>query len=210
MQVLETVKKKWAGLPRWAKWLVVGVGVLALGGGAAGLTVSALKQGNPLWSSKQLGTGSLTIGRAGCFLTALTIVANRLAGKVLTPDVANDIIVGANGFAGSNLNFVVAAQALGVRASESDRIRTGAGTFSAIKNAVDRTLDRGGLPIVHVDRTRDATGDHFIVIHQRLTDGSYKAMDPANGKDITLSSALTGMSDSKTYQVVGVAPVFRS
>ncbi len=170
-----------------------------------------LAQNASAWGRKILGFGTATIGGAGCFLTVLTMAANTLKGRSMTPDTANDIVKAAGGFDGSLLILPTAARALGVVANESERIRNSP-NISSLRAKIDDTLARGGLAIVAVNKgVTTGTGDHFILVHSSSAEG-YAGADPATGKDTILDGNLRGTahwgSAAVPYTGVGVAPVF--
>jgi hypothetical protein len=166
--------------------------------------------------NQQLGNGDRTIRRSGCFLTAMTMAASRITQDTsLNPAVANDRIRAAGGFSGSNLRADRAANALGM--TMTDRRAINGSNRADLMRRLDASLD-GGRPVVagvnHTDG-RSSSGvssaDHFITITGRNADGSYAAIDPAGGREITLRLGSDGRlqgrspSGSRSYSVAELA-----
>lgn len=212
-------------LPRWAKWLLVAGGLLVIVGGVT-YKLNYFAQADKRWGKMLLGfSPDGTIGKYGCFLTALTMALSKLKGVVYTPAQMNDIVKKAGGFSAgtANLNLPVAAAAVGLKAPNNERLRVNSNvnpvqvpTVTAMRGLIESTLARGGTPIVHVDKdyTPDFLGDHFIVIHKK-EDNRYVAADPATGRDMFLNASdlqgqATWGNPKFTFKVVGVAPVYRA
>ena len=188
------------------RWWILGLALLAVTGGGAAVAFASLKQGDPRWSKKQLGKGNKTIGSAGCLLTSLTMAHNVFYKAGLTPDGANDRVIGA--FDGSNLIQPTAAKALGMVTPGVTKL-TGV-DFATLARAATDTLSKGGLVIAHVTYDEDVAGDHFVLITKRLADGGFEALDPSKGK-ISFDPLLHGKGTGNVgkYVTVAVRPYFR-
>jgi peptidoglycan hydrolase-like protein with peptidoglycan-binding domain len=159
-----------------------------------------------------LGDGNRTIRRAGCFLTSMAMASSRITGDTtLTPGVANERVKAAGGFSGSNLIDTVAADALGMRLTDRRGITRANNT--ELTQRLDASLEAGRPVVAGVNHTdgrsssRASAADHFITIVARNADGSYTAIDPNGGREITLTvgadQRLHGRSPSGTrsYEV---------
>ena len=151
----------------------------------------------------QLGNGGQTIRSAGCYMTALTMAASKITGdQSLNPSVANQRIRAAGGYSGSNLIVDRAANALGMNVV--DRQAYTAGNQRELISALDNSLEQGRPVVAGVDyksgsssSTSDA--DHFLTITGRNADGTYSAIDPAGGHEITFEQAPDGTLRSGKY-----------
>ncbi len=209
------LKAKWAGLPKWAKWAIIAGAVLMVtGGGYVAMTsVKVLRQGDSRWGDELLGLGTLTIKRAGCLLTSLTMATNSLNNQSLTPSNVNKILqeraaawAGASsGMNRSNMILDVAVPALGMKIVQ--RLRKGSTpppTVANIKAVADKALQSGTLAIVHVSKDGDDTGDHFVIVNGHNEKG-YVISDPAFGTTIQLDDNFTGKTKKGTvYRPVGI------
>lgn len=135
----------------------------------------------------RLGNGGATIRNGGCFLTAMAMASTKIAGHAnLDPRSANDLVRRGNGFSGSSLVAENAARSLGMRV-------TGRVSGRSISQ-LDRNLDSGRPVVAGVHYKGGAQkSDHFITITGRNADGSYSAIDPAGGKEITLRASGDGV-----------------
>ena len=73
-----------------------------------------------------------------------------------------------------------------------------AGNARTMRGELNRNLDAGRPVVAGVDYRRGrssgfSAADHFITITGRNADGSYTAVDPAGGHEITLRSDGNGM-----------------
>lgn len=174
------------------------------------------------WRDVNIGTSTAKIGQVGCLISCLAMVTNRLRGTTFNPLDVNEIGKRTPGaFNGANTNMTVLAPAMGCEAPDRLRLRrsTGATIDQLRQRAVD-TLQRGGLPIFHVDYNRnvkqDFVGDHFIACVGVLNIPEYGVTflcaDPATGNIRPLfAETMTGPGLGGTdYLVVSVAPVFRA
>lgn len=134
-----------------------------------------------------LGNGGATIRNAGCFLTAMAMASTRIAGNSnLDPRSANELVRRGNGFSGSSLVAENAARSLGMRVTARVSGRSTA--------QLDRNLDAGKPVVVGVHYKGGAQkSDHFITVTGRNGDGSYSAIDPAGGREITLRASGDGV-----------------
>ncbi len=189
-------------------------------GGAA---VKVLRQADPQWSKDTLGNSTTTIGYAGCLLTVLTMIHNFLLSDNITPGEANRIVRNAGGFQGALTIVPTAAQALGLSAPETLRIRGAPSGDPRLTQLVDIALSSGGVAVCHVDHNEGGSfsadqlsslsGDHFILIFGKRGD-TYLAADPAPGTVIELNSKLAGESmwgqTKKYYNTVGAFQVHKA
>lgn len=207
--------KLWDDLPGWAKIAVV-VGGAGLGYALffGGLSVRRYLLQNGPWGGRLLGnSSSLTIGSAGCMLTSLTMAANLLTGTDWDPPDAQEIILAGGGFSGGLLKLPTAASTLGLSAPEKERIHPHA-SVDALRARIDDALAKGGVAMVNVDKAYTGTGEHFILVTKKTMKG-YAGADPATGKDTFLDpSTLSGVAMwgkvPHTYDVVGVAPIYKA
>lgn len=190
-------------------------------------TFACLKQNAIMWGRSPLlrprSDGKVyTIGEAGCLLTCLTMCANYLLGKSLTPPVVNQICMDANACSGPLVVVESLAKALGLRALEKERLRAMAG-HPLVPTNIRAVFNTNKICILHVDLNADELhgdryGDHFVVALQRDGDELVCA-DPAPGWVCRVNQA-TGEGMSvwavdregtpalvKHYRVVGVIPV---
>lgn len=167
-------------------------------------------QGDKPWGPVLLGNSNKTnISQAGCLLTSLTMATNFFNKTSYIPSRTNTICQNAQVFDGANLLTAQAATTLNMTTSTVIK-----NSISAMKDAVDLTLNNGGLAILHVEFNpqNGNTGDHFILIHSRK-DGVYIASDPAYGTYVNLLANLSGdTTDShshvKLYKPISVTPIF--
>ncbi len=64
------------------------------------IDIQPLSQTDPAWKNKKLGNDTITIGKFGCLLTCMAMVANSYGFKE-TPDTLNDKMKAAGGFQGA-------------------------------------------------------------------------------------------------------------
>ena len=171
------------------------------------------------WGKETLGFSSNTIGRAGCLLTVLTIATNSLKKEQFNPKQTNIIVRDRGGFDGNKLDNLLTSKAATILGlTTKDKVK---GSLSSMKNAVDITLQNGGMAILHMDfkgkipgSPSDGVGDHFILIHSRKS-GIYEAADPAYGVSVNILSNLNGDTSStksnvKFYKPISVTPIFKA
>lgn len=155
--------------------------------------------------NEKLGAGNLTIRKAGCFLTSLTMAATKITGQTdLDPAKASRLIKDKGGFVGSNLRSDRAADALGMKIVSRSAISPS--NASKKLTEVDQSLADGRPVVAGVDyKTGQSSAfskaDHFITIVGKNADGTYKAIDPAGGKEITLTRGSDGMLRGGKYTV---------
>lgn len=162
------------------------------------------------------GRGPKTIHAWGCGLTALTEAV-----RLLGVDPMRSVLeVQQRAFESDPLSFVENAQ--GQSIGNFERIGAANGLVvgervegdAAMRECIGKTLDDGGLVMLHVDKTADGIGDHWILA-VRLERGVIIYRDPATARQTSLSwHTLAGTSmwagHEKRYRVVGVRPIKRA
>ncbi len=216
--MLKRANSWFKGLTTWQKVAVVGGGLWAVslfvgGGVIVSKGVRGLIQNDKDWGPNQLGFGKSTIGRGGCLITALTMAANAILGRALSPVDVNQIGRNVGAFApnSSDVDPAALARALGMKITE--RIRNTPSDVAGMIRVVDEALKAGGLAVVHVDHEGDQDGDHFVLVNGRTSSG-YTAVDPVSGKTIPLTSGLRGPSKwggtTKNYVPMGAFSLLRA
>lgn len=172
------------------------------------------------WRDVNIGNSTAKIGKVGCLISCLATMANRMRGTSFDPLSVNEIGKRTPGaFNGANTNMTVLAPALGIEAPDRMRLRRSTGaTIDQLRQRALDTVQKGGLPIFHVDYNRnvkqDFIGDHFIACVAVMTLPEYGVTflcgDPATGTIRPIfAETMTGPGLSGTdYLVVSVAPVF--
>ncbi len=166
----------------------------------ASATVKPMSQ---LDYNDQLGNGGHTIRSAGCYLTALTMASSKITGdQSLNPSIANQRVRAAGGFSGSNLLVDKAANALGMNVTGRQAFTPS--NASQMVSQLDANLDAGRPVVAGVDyksgsSSSTSNADHFLTITGRNEDGSYTAIDPAGGHEITFERAADGSLRSGKY-----------
>jgi hypothetical protein len=151
-------------------------------------TVQPLSQTDPHWKDKLLGTDiSSTIGKYGCLLTCMTMVANGF-GFQETPDTLNEKMKSVGGFQGAMVIPGALPAALpGMRYKKYQPCEN----YPAPMDEINATLVTGQPVIVMVDYS-PAVGvqNHWIVLVDRK-DGDYVIQDPypypAETKEVLLT-----------------------
>lgn len=206
------------------QWLALGGAaaffLLRRGGGAGSRSITSgkdffqLAQGDPRWASMIVGFATKpedSMANDGCFFTSLVAARNMLLGTAMLPPEAMQIAKRAEAFQGVMLILTKAAQALGVSAPESERIRANQGSVEDLRQKADDILRRNGIVIFNVGYNAP-TSNHFLICNRRSANG-YECMDVAGTKPhfMTLDpTSLQGQrTASKRYITVGVAGVFR-
>lgn len=194
----------------------------ALSNSGGGGTMKVLQQNDPLWGGVHVGDSTSSIGSVGCLMVTLTMIRNFFYGTNLLPPEANQIIKRSGGYSGALTIVPVAAQALGLSAPESQRIRSAHAGDPSLVNLVDSALSSGGVAVLHVDHNEgnmsssdqlaNLAGDHFISVFGKQG-SNYLAADPAPGTIIPLNSKLAGESmwgsTRKFYNTVGAFQVHK-
>jgi len=210
------------------QWLALGGAaaffLLRRGGGAAASTARGgamnitngkdffqLAQGDPRWASLPVGFSTKTMANVGCFFTSLVAARNMLLGGSMLPPEAMQLVKRQEAFQGVMLILTKAAQALGVSAPESERIRANQGSVEDLRMKADDILRRNGIVIFNVGYN-GPTADHFLICNRRSA-GGYECMDVAGTKAHSMTLDPTSLQGqrtaSKRYITVGVAGVFR-
>lgn len=206
------------GLKPWQKVALVGgllwsASAVAGGGSGASVPVRGLIQNDARWGKVQLGFGTSSIGGGGCLLTAMTMAFNSIRGAALIPPDVNEIAKNVRAFAAGSSNLVVETLAEALKLAVGKRVRNAPSDVGGMIEAVQQGLRNKGLAILHVDYEGDNDGDHFVLVNGMTAGGGYTAVDPVNGKTITLSSALRGSSKwgsvTKNYVPFGAFSLMR-
>lgn len=148
--------------------------------------VKDFNQGDSRWGSNILGTGDHTISDWGCLLTSITICLNFFKHKNNDPGQQNNIFKDANIFNGSSLPADTAIRFSGLIPDYKNSLFGGNldtltnDLRNNLRNKIDTALEEGGLVLVHVDNNGKTSGDHWLVVHSRLS-GNFIASDPATG-----------------------------
>jgi len=157
----------------------------------------------------QLGNGDRTIRQSGCCLTALTMAAGKITGEQgLNPRIANERIRAAGGFSGADLLLDRAASTLGVKVTGRSAITSC--NSEKLYGQMDQSLAEGRPILAGVDyKSGNSSGmsnaDHFVTITGKNPDGSYRAIDPAGGKEITFRKGKDGTYSAGKYKLVEVS-----
>lgn len=151
--------------------------------------VQSYSQMDPRWKDDPLGLdNSTTIGKFGCLLTCMTMVADGF-GNDVTPQALNEKMKAAGGFQGALVIPAVLPNVLpGIRYQKYIQCNNPPAPIADI----DATLDAGLPVIVEVDYS-PAPGmqNHWIVLYDRQGD-DYFIQDPwpypVESKKVTLTS----------------------
>jgi len=171
--------------------------------------ITSLRQGDKQWGKTKLGNSKKgTIHGYGCALVSLTMAATYMGSKTkhwpvnmtpqkLTPIVTNDIFKKAGLFASSSLalHLVGGAKALGMEGKDS-------GIGAKMKSSAIAKINNGlknGLILAHVDYKKDWKGDHWILLTDKNSDGSYSGIDPAYGKTLKLFTSPDDAGEKHEY-----------
>ena len=125
------------------------------------------RQGDKRWGSKQLGFGSYTIARKGCFLTCHTsMIASqgiKVDGQTPDPDNMNEYFKDNDQFLDGGMLNYKAPQEFGFKYNGKISSRT-----TAIEN-----FNSGKFVVCHVEN-----GSHWVLVTS-ITSTGYNVMDPA-------------------------------
>lgn len=166
-----------------------------------------LRQADKRWSSLALGLGPSTIGRAGCLLCCLCEATKILRGTDMLPPHLNQAGRIASAFIGSGAK----TSELGRAAGLDVRQRVDGGNLVLLAT-IRTTINSRGCCLLHVDKSGDGAGDHWILAHA-IDGDSIICSDSAVGMDVsipcdTLSASVMWGKEQKTYGVRGVRPVY--
>lgn len=133
-----------------------------------------LSQQDPRWKNKRLGQDTITIGKWGCLLTCMTMVANGF-GADETPETLNDKLKGAGGFIGALVIPAAMPRVVGgVRFVNYIPCENQPAPISEI----NATLAAGKPVIVEVDYSpAHGLQNHWVVLYDRKGD-DYLIHDP--------------------------------
>lgn len=134
------------------------------------------------------------LSATGCAVTTLAMAATAIGSTTehwppdltprnLTPPQANNIFIKAKQFTGGDLIMRGGASALGMSYTEYGR---SSNLSQADLTKLNNHLSKGYPAAAHVDYKKSASGDHWILITKRNCDGSYSAIDPLFGGEISL------------------------
>lgn len=146
------------------------------------INLPLFSQRDSKWASKKLGTGTITIGTAGCLLTCLAMVA-KYYGKDTDPDRMNQSLIGVNGFAQQNLYIWGSINKVYGDISEPKRVPTPNPLTSAQFAEIDAELAAGRPVIIEVDfvPSTASVDMHFVVLTGKDSNGNYIVADPWYG-----------------------------
>lgn len=169
--------------------------------------MNILRQADKAWHSVKLGTGSSSIGRAGCLLTCLA-QASCNVGKQLTPPELNTLGLAASAFRGSNAIVRALAACAGFDADPARRVNAVQGV-KAMRDALDAALATGQA-LVGVTHDDDPATDHWILASKRNAFG-FECSDPATGQWVMLGANLecetVWAGARKHYRSTSVVPL---
>lgn len=148
------------------------------------------KQGDSQWNSFQLGTGSSTIGNAGCALSSLAI-ALTCTGKLtvdtstFSPKVLNDAMVSSNCMAGSNIGNwscpVFDTYVPGFTYHKDESITDfKSDSDDSKKEELSKYLNQENT-IVIIQISNSAHSTHFMVLKSINDDNTIVTLDPGTG-----------------------------
>lgn len=149
------------------------------------MTPTLFSQIDPRWSGARLGLPNAepdsTIGRYGCTLTCLTMLANR-AGRVLTPDALNAALAALGdgvGFGGATHNLMIFTGLPAVFPEIKYRDRIWQGGIAAGLARIDAALTSGLTVLVQLDSAPNLDGlqEHWVLLHAKQGD-DYVIHDP--------------------------------
>jgi hypothetical protein len=148
--------------------------------------VEVLRQADPRWGKKKLGTSTTSIAAAGCLATCYA-QALRFLGVDDDATPASVVEVGnatRGAFLRASIVQPVLSKALGLKASDPVASVQGA---QAVRAHIVAGLDRSapGVVILHVDHDSDRAGgdidgDHFVLAID-ISNDSIHYCDPATG-----------------------------
>lgn len=153
------------------------------------VTIQPLSQMDPAWKDQKLGDDpSVTIGKFGCLLTCLTMVANSYGNKE-TPSTLNERMKNVGGFQGPLIMPALLPNAL---SNIAFKRYTQSRDYPAPINEIDSALARDFPVIVEVDYSPNpGLQNHWVVIYEKKGD-DYLIRDPwpfpAEAKEVTLTS----------------------
>jgi len=147
-----------------------------------------LSQQDPRWKNKHLGHETITIGKWGCLLTCMAMVANGF-GAEETPETLNDRLKGAGGFIGA---LVIPAAMPRVVAGVRFANYIPCENQPAPMAEINAALAAGKPVIVEVDYSpAHGLQNHWVVLYDRKGD-DYLIHDPwpfpVENKEVLLTS----------------------
>ncbi|WP_245591976.1 LysM peptidoglycan-binding domain-containing protein [Cystobacter fuscus] len=153
--------------------------------------VPRFSQGDTDWAGTRLGgTGEVgarsrdSIQQQGCAITASAMAVSALSGQTITPTQMDAHLDRAHGYSGNSVDFTRVGGAANTQPPiTSTRVRGG-----LTPEGIDQQLDAGRPVLVGVNyRTSNTnTPDHWLTVTGRNSDGSYRAIDPNGGGELTL------------------------
>lgn len=152
------------------------------------INIQPLSQMDPAWKNKRLGNDTITIGKFGCLLTSMTMVANSYGFKE-TPDTLNDKMKAAGGFQGA---LVIPAAMPNALAGIIYRNFIQCRNQPAPVVEIDAALAAGKPVIIEVDYSpAQGLQNHWVVLYARQGE-DYLIRDPwpypPETKEVTLTS----------------------
>ncbi|WP_395848566.1 LysM peptidoglycan-binding domain-containing protein [Cystobacter fuscus] len=153
--------------------------------------VPRFSQGDTDWAGSRLGgTGEVgtrsrdSIQQQGCAITASAMAVSALSGQTITPTQMDSYLDRSGGYSGNSVDFTRVGGAANTQPPiTSTRVRGG-----LTPEGIDQQLDAGRPVLVGVNyrTTNTDKPDHWLTVTGRNSDGSYRAIDPNGGGELTL------------------------
>lgn len=174
--------------------------------------INPMRQGDKRWGKTKLGNSATgSIHSYGCAMVSLTMAGTFLGERTdhwpknldpqdLTPLKVNEIFKKSGVFTANSymLYIVGGAKALGMEGKDS-------GIGKKLQSSAIATIDaalKTGLVLGHVDYKRSWKGDHWILLTDKNSDGSYLGIDPTYGKPVTLYTSADSHETHASYALL--------
>jgi len=177
--------------------------------------VPVFNQADAQWGAQKLGgkgefansgVSKSDIQSKGCAISSCAMAVSALSGQTITPEEMDNFLDNNRGYDGNNVFF----EKVGGAVKSDPPIRADRRGDVGPKT-IDGELAKGRPVVLGVDHTGDGKTDHWITVTGKNADGTYRANDPAGGKQITLRAEggkLVGAAGSKTYRSNGNGVTF--